>query len=894
MFLGVMLLQACYELMCCRCAGGSVLAVLMRRFENQSQFYTASGRWMHRAHQKQFFAIQGFASASEVESILPYLPQEEVPRAQLDLLGGLSLDVPRTIGGPLVTRMNEFINEANEAYRVNAHILDKAHDIMAKDKHPYLVHIDEIARRLLNRAAGIELSNATLWAIHRAVTGDPMGFRVRDYGSYWKSGILEVVPHEDVAVAKQVQTWMREHQEYVIARLGSGPSEPQTSVLAEFAKKARAVIQESRKHRAITPYGGIGPYTQKSPKGENVGVPRSIVLSRTEPAHALILRFMELWCARHYIHSSPLSAIGPMVLKATGMYEELDVDLDKLVGFTFLQEMGVISPWDSLIAFDSSLALPINPPELVKDGLLKQAKESSEKWVPLDVFKGLRRDWAEIEVFCIDSASAQEIDDGISLEPVAGDDTCVWIHVHIANPSALLQPDHPMALYAAHRVTSAYLPEKSFPMLPSKIVQEHFSLSKGRPTLSFSAKLSNDGKILEHRITPGTIQNVTYTTPEFVNQTISPDEDNDVQAMKVAVGRAGPLAKPGLSRKLTSKLSPSQVKAMERLYTLSQARLRKRLEKGCENLFSFQTGTEPKLHHVQLEQPWRRAIRRIEGDPAVEIEGHSFDPHPLVGSKVSDDAKMIVEEMMIVACEVAGLWCSQRNLPVLYRSTLADASQPSAAAFRDEVLMPEREKTGHISRLHNWKYVTLSGTAITTTYPRTHSYLGIDTYTRVTSPLRRYSDMFAHWQIQAALLQEAKLGRPVSKEDQIDLPFTSEETSRVLQNVDMRERCINKAMRDSKRHWIFQAIFRAHYFGEHPLPAEWRAMVFKAGPEEFKVVLCDLGIWCSVKFPKDSGIKPEDLKLEEVWMVKILHINLLYRRMTVAPVRRGEGREGDL
>ena len=850
------------------------------------------GRWLHRTPRQPLFALQDFVSAPELVSLLPYLPDEEVPEAQLDILGGLSLDVPRSIGAPIVKRINDFVNEADEVYRLNAHKIDKVYEILAKDRHNSLTHIKEIARHLLNIPLKANVSNTALWTIHRAMMLDESGFYIPDSRSHWLTGMWEVLSRADVDVAKQMQIWVREHQEYVIAKLRQNLHThdairaPQTSVLAGFAKRVRPIILESRKHRALTPYGSIGPsILNQPPATKQLKFPHNIPIGPNEHTDALILRFMELWCVSGHFHKPSMDCIGAMLLRATGMYEDLDSDLSIPVGTVFLQEMGVISPWDNLLVFRSALAVPGYQQDPTTDRLLQQAEDSVMTYKPSDIMKELRVDWGDLEAFCIDDASAQEIDDAVSLESIPGDNSCAWVHVHAANPSAFIPPDHPMAEYAAHRAESLYFGEKTFNMLPSEVVKQHFSLDKGCPTLTFSVKLNDDGEILDYKITPGIIRNIVYTTPALVLQVLAPDVNDDTKITTYRVGPEPHLPEKPASRKITSNFSPIQIKILERLSFLGRARRRKRIEKGAEVFYL--PASDLNLYNVQLERPWRQSIRRIEGDPTIEIKAPVFNPHPDVDPGPLEEARKLVEDLMNLACEAAGLWSKERDIPVMYRGTLADPAQPSAAAFRKDVMIPERERTGKSTWAHTSTYVGLTGKSTTTTFPRKHGILGVDAYARVTSPLRRYVDMFNHWQIQAVLIEEAKVGRPVTRADEVALPFPKAEANDVLGKVVFRERAVAVARRRTTAHWYTQVLFRAHYFGECPVPQEWRVYVSSISTKILRGILRDLSIKCFIEFG-ENGIRKEEVKEGEWWMMRIARIDILRKTITMMPVRRWE------
>ena len=117
-----------------------------------------------------------------------------------------------------------------------------------------------------------------------------------------------------------------------------------------------------------------------------------------------------------------------------------------------------------------------------------------------DANADIRHDFGGLPVYTIDDESAHELDDGISVEET---DRGIWLHIHIANPSAFLSPQSHIAQLARLRQTSMYLPDRMHPMLP--VGDENFSArgfskdSKVTPTMTFSARLSSDGNIADYK-----------------------------------------------------------------------------------------------------------------------------------------------------------------------------------------------------------------------------------------------------------------------------------------------------------------------------------------------------------------------------------------------------------
>ncbi len=89
--------------------------------------------------------------------------------------------------------------------------------------------------------------------------------------------------------------------------------------------------------------------------------------------------------------------------------------------------------------------------------------------------------------------------------------------------------------------------------------------------------------------------------------------------------------------------------------------------------------------------------------------------------------------------------------------------------------------------------------------PARHTGLGLSAYTQVTSPIRRYSDLLAHFQIKAALQGQTP-------------PFTTDEVQHLIAALDPTSYEAIQVERKTKRYWSLEFL-RQHQ--DRP----WRALV---------------------------------------------------------------------
>jgi exoribonuclease-2 len=127
---------------------------------------------------------------------------------------------------------------------------------------------------------------------------------------------------------------------------------------------------------------------------------------------------------------------------------------------------------------------------------------------------------------------------------------------------------------------------------------------------------------------------------------------------------------------------------------------------------------------------------------------------------------------MLLAGEGAGLWAMQRNVPFPY--------------IEQEVAeMPAEIFSGMAG---SYQLRRCMRPRLLSVKPGRHGGLGMDTYTQVTSPLRRYTDLAAHIQIRRFL----RGGEPLS----------ADEVSARIAAGEAAAAAVTQAERASRGHWI--------------------------------------------------------------------------------------------
>ncbi|USP76229.1 mitochondrial protein cyt-4 [Curvularia clavata] len=809
-----------------------VLAVFVQQLDNDSQFFSVNGRWTHLTLRKISFAIQGCIDPALVQPLVPFLPTDPTkanPKGELH--------VPRDLASPVIAALEEMTGEAERIYRMNAPILDTAYTVLADGKRTRMMTLTQIAKKLLapNDPAW-KPSSAALLAVRKALNHNEYRFR-SDSRSHRLTNVFAIRPKTDVQIVETVHEWIREYREYLALTVDKPRNTVQPSTkgaiyIQEFLEKARRLIKTSRKHRAPE-YGGVGPSTapKEAQSANKIKWGESFTSSDQQ-----IINFLQAWALTDQfsgmagLHAACVGLISatecykPGLVRDEGTTDESLNNIRRATGLLFLQEIGVISPHENRALYDEQLMLPTV--RLSRNLELLNTKAELTRRNPdfRDSMASLRRDWGSTTVYCIDDVGAKEIDDGISIERVKNSDNEFWIHVHVANPTAFFDKSHTLSGLAAHSTETVYTPERSYPMLPTWATQGHFSLDRDRPAMTFSSRINNAGSVLETKIQHSIIRNIVSITPSELATILG---DNSVPSRKhfIVGGKV-----PKGEERSPPKLSPSQMEELRDLYTAAQALWEVRKAAGgirfSPNNLSVQVYESPTESGLTWQAPSIGRARFIHTDPIIEFT--NITPKELMPANIGP--RNIVEEMMMLAGQTAAQWCAQRNIPVMYRGTVDPPSHEELSAVELRRLVDAHyEKHGKTPEHLATRFIRALGRAIAHSSPLAHKIIGVPGYVKVTSPLRRFSDMIAHWQIEAAVRYEAQTGKQFNAANGIAssrvLPFSPQQLQESIVTLTPRERIITTAKRDSTLFWASLAFLRAFKYKEAPLPDVFRFQV---------------------------------------------------------------------
>jgi exoribonuclease II len=209
----------------------------------------------------------------------------------------------------------------------------------------------------------------------------------------------------------------------------------------------------------------------------------------------------------------------------------------------------------------------------------------------------------------------------------------------------------------------------------------------------------------------------------------------------------------------------------------------------------------------------------------VTVENGNAEIKPVIHYRSAS----LVRECMIIAGEGAGNWAIGKGLAFPYIS---------------QEIELQGKVPGGLSG--SWQLRRCMRPRVLSTKPGRHQGLGLDTYTQVTSPLRRYTDLLAHLQIRAFL----RGGKP--------LP--SEEVMAHLGAGDAAAAAVSHAERFSKNHW--KMIYLS---GKKD--SVWDAAALEQKGNRWAVIIPSLALETQVSMHRD--VLPND---EVKLILKSVHI----------------------
>src|SRR5690554_1141309 len=364
------------------------------------------------------------------------------------------------------------------------------------------------------------------------------------------------------------------------------------------------------------------------------------------------------------------------------------------------------------------IAAKFNLPSEWNEAALEQSQNITVK----SFDNSTRVDLSDLPLVTIDSEYTRDIDDAVYAQSSADG----WkLTTAIADPSAYIHFDSALDQSARKRGSTLYLLGHPIPMLPVELSHDTFSLMPDelRPALVCTMEIDKSGKIHHYQFQQALIKSHHKLSYQTVTDLLEPNGTDD---------SAGAV--------------PENVRdSLSSLRECANARLEYRRQHALvmEDRADYQYCLNEQKKIDRIEKRYRNTAQRIVEEAMLATNicaGRLFTQNPNTGlysghvgfrPERLDDAKKLTGELLPEMAEqdLAQL----THFKALFKHLRAQAPQDSDLNALLSLLQ-RMQQAGSLSAEH-----------------QSHFGLGFDAYATVTSPIRRYQDLFNHYALKAIL-----------------------------------------------------------------------------------------------------------------------------------------------
>jgi len=877
-----------------------VLAVIVGHINGAYYFYSEGGQLLSSNHLQVptvLFSSPDFAPGFETQPLANYIRRSPEEYVRPDALHRHQPN--QELGRPLRKRLKLFSKAATALYQKHLPDLVQAETLVPHDTEATAKSLYELIDELLPRglAEASKKSPKFRYAVHMALLGSPSG-AFRNLNRLQspprsRSDMYLVLSSQEVQSAYGILDQVRIIS-LEVCRTGGQIRENQKLPLKlrsckpvwNFVLKARRLIMASRERRGEPKHGMLPPSVGAQPAQWD---PHVAPWTKEEKE---ILSFLQWWMGHNADQLSDMQfVVGTSILRFTGLYKSTE-RLDNAACFTFLKEIGWLPSWELASRYKSQIPGVEPIPGGAEGGYRRQPCADLWQGLDVDFAAGRRKDWSSLVAFAVDSKDTAIVDDAISIE-AADKPGEYWIHVHVADPTAFLKHDSALARYLATVPENLYTAGYFASMIPSDFIHdaiERWSLAKGKPCLTFSTRLTSNGEVLDSQVQPGTLGAVVYMTydelakvcPNFKSAPAPPGLD----ALSVGPSPEGTMARSAckVDRLLASveSLSREEKRDLITMYDVVGAYRKARLEEALHLLQRPQRGLALAFDVDRAPAPWPTNIpdrSTWSGDPTISV---GYSPPWSDG---------IVSIAMKMAGEAAARWCEHRRIPIPFvtQPTTLRNSRLVAALTRK---LNELTEEGVTPPPALWRsYTALSGPSVLSLEPQPVLRMGVAMYARVTSPLRRFVDCIAHWQIHAAIAYEAgrKLSLRGADSSAADfLPWTRSTLAAQLAHMSFNASCARRLSSSAgSQGWIYQAVLRAWLYEKDKLPGRFIFTVHEKFSSVLRGDINYLGLSAAIYRDNLGGTGlMADTRSGDMFEAEIRSIDAFHCQIELTPVRK--------
>ena len=365
----------------------------------------------------------------------------------------------------------------------------------------------------------------------------------------------------------------------------------------------------------------------------------------------------------------------------------------------------------------------------------------------------------------IDTQETEDLDDAFCLEK-DGEGNFI-LYLAIASPAFGWNFGAELDKAVLRRASSIYLPEGSLHMMPEPLGIDGYSLMCGhdRAVMLAELKLSPEGEPLDLEISLKRVNVAANLIYEDCEALFDPDfigsyeksgyplqAEQNHQAQQNPQGQqSGSDGQNKQGPQGEHKLNPAE--PYREMLTLA-------LNLG---------------EKLQDQRITRGAVVIKRSEPKIVLKEKNNQIYvEVLAEKAPDQAQMLIGEFMVLLNASIAKKGAEWNLPLIYRTQHVTLPKEYAGIW---------EKQEDISRI-----VKAMPPASIEDIPRPHAGLGLPAYATISSPLRRYTDLFNQGQV----LHYIKTGAPL---------FNQEQLSSMLPLISARSEAVNTVQKQRPRYW---------------------------------------------------------------------------------------------
>ncbi|KAH9201473.1 hypothetical protein LQ764DRAFT_233271 [Zygosaccharomyces rouxii] len=471
-----------------------------------------------------------------------------------------------------------------------------------------------------------------------------------------------------------------------------------------------------------------------------------------------IVKLLQDYAAGNFYNDATAISVVSKIFRKIQRFQEEDITRD--ICHQLLKELDSSQTTRNPLHYNLDLGLP-------SSSLRSSSEQDIYNLAHPVTFEGqdknLRHDFGDMKVYCIDSETAHEIDDGVSIE--SHSDVKRTLHIHIADPASFFREcqegthgiESEILQIALNKSFTTYLPDLMSPMLPGSYSKAADLGKQGQKakTITFSV----DGSWIKNgqfqlqpesfRIKLGLVSNFPQVTYNTVDSMLA-------QASEVKNGSAN--------------LTDDQ-RNLKELYAISQNLRANRINTQQAVVF----GSEFNKGQVALSPDENGVLQKVSFKDQLETP-----------------SSVLVSEMMILANTLSGQFFKDNNLPGVFRCYQPLALGPQAQ--NEYELLKSKIKEG---KSLTFKDICMISTILNSSFYSSdgyrHEMIGAPHYLTVTSPLRRFPDMINHLQIHRLLK-----GLP--------LCFNKDDVDRFVWHIQSRDSILKDASRCSNTYWTLKYL----------------------------------------------------------------------------------------